>query len=106
MQTATVQQRAKVKRRRGQELRASRSLAVGTEELRSSGALPEVGPGRQTVEILAAPRGIIGQRRICRIAEGPQHSRDILQSGIFCTPFRKRPGGLTFKIENEVVGLN
>ena len=82
-------------------------LPVGVEEFGGDGVLPEPGPGFEVAGIgLVVGRTALGEgveAGVGGVAEGAEHSGDVLERRLFGAAFGERTGGLAFEVEDDVV---
>src|SRR5579862_7056307 len=83
VQQEGVQQVLKIRFIGRQEMRALGLLPVRAQEFRGHRPLPEAGPRLQSRQILGTSRGVVNQGCVSGIAEGSQHSGNVLQRALF-----------------------
>src|ERR1700678_442479 len=77
--------------------------APGGEELSGDGVLPELGPGFERLGSIGVALGEVVERGEGGVAEGAQHSSDVLERGLLGAAFGERSGGVALEIEQDVV---
>src|SRR5206468_3409904 len=87
----------------GEERRRWRDRPIPGEKRFRGPVPPRLGPRLERPEFVGRVGGESKERRVCGIAERPQHPRDVLQWRLRRTAFGERPRRLPLEIENHEV---